>query len=302
MLREITLARHVWELLHPLETDDGTVDTERHLPTQFRLSPAKPEADTSHHHRNKSLNSLKREQLQQHAHFAHTWDFSMTPGSSISTGERSVLSHGDFDHQSLSESSRRSSSVPSIGPLPSSPIKEASASDADRSKLPWRRRLTLPKRNSTQSSSDASSISTGEVESEKLEEISLQRLKDTFKTSGKGKTNKNIYVSLSQNSTDAVFWTQSSVEVWDVGTTPATFIQSFTADGSYIVAAVSKTHLAYIFLSRDRALIVRSPGQASGSCDSLADTWRCSCISGTFETHPIQLSSTAWSMNLGARI
>jgi hypothetical protein len=42
--REVSLARHAWEHLKPLESNADTINVERHLPTQFQLSP--PRMDT----------------------------------------------------------------------------------------------------------------------------------------------------------------------------------------------------------------------------------------------------------------
>ena len=41
MAREISLARHTWDLLKPLEPSADTINVERHLPTQFQLAPPK---------------------------------------------------------------------------------------------------------------------------------------------------------------------------------------------------------------------------------------------------------------------
>src|SRR5215469_15768414 len=43
MAREITLARRTWDLLKPLEVNADTINVERHLPSQFQLSPPKLE-------------------------------------------------------------------------------------------------------------------------------------------------------------------------------------------------------------------------------------------------------------------
>lgn len=42
--REVPLARQTWDLLKPLESNADTINVERHLPTQFQLSP--PRLDT----------------------------------------------------------------------------------------------------------------------------------------------------------------------------------------------------------------------------------------------------------------
>ena len=49
MAREVSLARHAWDLLKPLESNADTINVERHLPTQFLLSPPKLDTGMSFH-------------------------------------------------------------------------------------------------------------------------------------------------------------------------------------------------------------------------------------------------------------
>jgi hypothetical protein len=49
MVREITLARGIWDLLKPLESNADTINVARHLQTQFQLAPPKPDVGIQFH-------------------------------------------------------------------------------------------------------------------------------------------------------------------------------------------------------------------------------------------------------------
>jgi len=49
ILREVSLARHVWDILKPLEANADTINIERHLPSQFQLGPPKIETGMPYH-------------------------------------------------------------------------------------------------------------------------------------------------------------------------------------------------------------------------------------------------------------
>lgn len=97
------------------------------------------------------------------------------------------------------------------------------------------------------------------METQKLEEIDLKNLCRRGKHSAGGKFAQNIKVNLSQDSTYSLFWSQSSIQIWDVSTCPPTFKDAITPDGFFILAAVTGTHVAYMTGDRDRKQTVSSP-------------------------------------------
>jgi hypothetical protein len=97
----------------------------------------------------------------------------------------------------------------------------------------------------------------GKTDSQKFEEISLKSLTNAAKNSGRGRSSKNINTYLSQNSTYALFWTQPSIHIWDVGTSPPCFRRAISTESTCILAAVTRVHLAYIIGTRDQKLTVK---------------------------------------------
>jgi hypothetical protein len=79
------------------------------------------------------------------------------------------------------------------------------------------------------------------------------------KHSAGGKFAQHIKVSLSQDSTYSLFWSQSSIQIWDVSTCPPTFKDTISTDGFCILAAVTGTHVAYMTGDRDRKQTVSFP-------------------------------------------
>ena len=49
------------------------------------------------------------------------------------------------------------------------------------------------------------------------------------------------------------------IQVFDLGTSPPTLMKTIPTDSSCIVAAVARTHLAYVVGSRDQRLTVCVP-------------------------------------------
>lgn len=149
----------------------------------------------------------------------------------------------------------------SISTISVQPIRLARARtliNSDRSKgskfLPIRR-----KEPPASSAGDTSSLSSGTLDRQKMEEISLKELINASKVNARGSRPKNVNVYLSQNSTHALFWTQSSIHVWDVGMSPPSPIRAISAESSCLMAAVTKTYLAYVIGTRDQKLTVRKP-------------------------------------------
>ena len=113
------------------------------------------------------------------------------------------------------------------------------------------RRLGLARRDSVVQSADTSSISSSTLEQQKLEDISLKSLINASKGHARG-----INVSLAANSTRALFWTPGMIQIWDVGTSPPTFTRSISPENTCLMAAVTKSFLAYIAGPSDQKLTV----------------------------------------------
>jgi hypothetical protein len=123
----------------------------------------------------------------------------------------------------------------------------------------WMSAFTTSRKESmTGQSLDTSSLSSSTIESQRLNEISLDTLVRMPKksSSSKSKAAKAINVFLSQNSTNALFWTQSLIQIWDVGASPPAMTRVFPTESSCYKAAVTKTYLACIIGTRDPRLTV----------------------------------------------
>ncbi|KAK3689907.1 hypothetical protein B0T22DRAFT_181726 [Podospora appendiculata] len=127
----------------------------------------------------------------------------------------------------------------------------------EKGKSKWRMKFTGPRKPSVGMSADAGSMSSTALEAQKLEEISLGSLSTTTKSASRTKIGKSINVTLSQNSTLALFWTQLSIYIWDVGTSPPTMTRAISTESTCILAAVAKLHLAYVIGTRDQKLTLR---------------------------------------------
>jgi hypothetical protein len=95
------------------------------------------------------------------------------------------------------------------------------------------------------------------LESQRLEEISLKNLTTVPKGAVRGKSGKTINVQLSQNSSHALFWTQPSIHILDMATSPPIVIRAVLTESTCVLAAVTKVHLAFIIGTRDQKLTVR---------------------------------------------
>ncbi|KAL2127209.1 hypothetical protein VTI74DRAFT_11105 [Chaetomium olivicolor] len=128
---------------------------------------------------------------------------------------------------------------------------------AEKGKSRWRLKFSSSKKIQTGQSGDSSSLSSTALEAQKLEEISLVPLLSAQKVHPRGKPSKNINVHLSQSSTLALFWTQLLIQVWDVGTSPPIKMRAISPESTCVLAAVAKTHLAYVIGTRDQKLTLR---------------------------------------------
>ena len=172
-----------------------------------------------------------------------------TPFSPDSVGTRQVY------EQSRIERSTSSVAFNSVPVTRSRTLPTLAQPEKEKSRWFNRSKLT---RSRKEPSGDTSSLSSSTlVESQRLEEISLKNLTSASKSSRSGKSGKNISVHLSQNSTHALFWNQHSIHIMDVGNSPPNVIRAISTESTCVLAAVTKTHLAYIIGTRDQKLTVR---------------------------------------------
>lgn len=102
---------------------------------------------------------------------------------------------------------------------------------------------------------ETSSISSNTLEQQKLEQISLKPLLASARSHG-GPAGKPVHVHLPSVSTQALFWTEAAMQIWDVGTSPPTCTRTISTESTCILAAVAKTYLAYITGPREQKLTV----------------------------------------------
>jgi hypothetical protein len=131
------------------------------------------------------------------------------------------------------------------------------AAPPEKGKSRLRPKFPRSRKDSAAASGDTSSLSSTILECQRLEEISLKNLTSVPKKTVRGKSVKNINVYLSQNSTYALFWTQASVHIWDVGASPLTLRRAISTESTCILAAVTESYLVYIIGTRDQKLTVR---------------------------------------------
>ncbi|KAH8591066.1 hypothetical protein B0O99DRAFT_520251 [Bisporella sp. PMI_857] len=318
MMREITLARHTWDILKPLESNADTINVERHLPTQFLLGPPKPESGIvfspgynniigNQSQRPQEIDPVSPPQTRSGLHGSISEERSrsmsqslLTPGSpgfrqKLDTPRTEFSSENltcsDGPTQDSSKVVEPPSTTETVMEVPFSPDTVGSRqahqqprierttsniafepvptlrsrtvpvlSQPDKSKSSWftRSKLTRSRKESSHKhSGDTSSLSSTTLESQRLEEISLKSLISSSKTSRSGRGGKTVNVCLSQNSTYALFWTQPSIHILDVGTSPPTIMRAVATESACVLAAVTKVHLAYIIGTRDQKLTLR---------------------------------------------
>lgn len=174
-------------------------------------------------------------------------------------------SHSQQDNSSVAELSRFSidtvsSARPSISEQPSinSPASPRPPLDHDRVRRRWK--VPIPfgsaKRPLPTVSGESSSISSERIDVQPMEEIPLKGLLSPgSKASSKTKT--SVHVALSQSSSYALLWSQSMINVWDLGTTPSSQVRAIPTESTCILATVGRRHVAYILGSRGQKLTVR---------------------------------------------
>ncbi|GIK07553.1 hypothetical protein Aspvir_003219 [Aspergillus viridinutans] len=262
MVREVSLARYTWEHLKPLSPNVEAINAERHLPTQFLLAPLRsdqPRRDSGTASGPSSPPPFGFSGFPQgraNAPRAEPWVDSPPPLGNRRMSETlrpaagdppfSADSVGGFEPLSKTTTVTHTSSSSSGGIRALSP---PATSDKSRSK--WKSRFSTAKKE-TRDHADSSSLSSATLESQKLEEIDLKSLCRRGKHSAGGKLAQQVKVSLSQDSTYSLFWSQSSIQIWEVSTCPPTFKDTISTDGFCILAAVTGTHVAYMTGDRDR--------------------------------------------------
>ncbi|QSZ31823.1 hypothetical protein DSL72_001392 [Monilinia vaccinii-corymbosi] len=314
LMREMTLARQVWDLLEPFESHAGAVDLERHVPTYFQLPPASSNSSASNlkvrtydteppspFHNKTTFTSAAAQDRSRFLPHPMPSQASPTVGT---FGQRldtpSTLPSSSSDMTSLDGSrSGESSRMPelrktstatdempfspdyvsgqgSISPNdqnPSGMIAEPgnyfgnrhpighSHSDRKKSKggSKWTSVFTSTRKEPAAGQAvDTTSLSSSGSEAQRLDEINLESLvRVPRKPPSRSKTAKAINISLSQNSTNSLFWTQSLIQIWDVGASPPAMTRVFPTESSCYKAAVTKMYLAYIIGTRDPKLTLR---------------------------------------------
>lgn len=324
-MREMTLARQVWDLLEPFESHMDAINLERHVPTYFQLPPPQADGGVPFHpaYGTSSASNLKMRTYDTeppspfHTKTAftsaaaqdrsrslpHTIPSQISP--SVGTFSQrldtpTTLPSSSSDMTSLDGS--RSGEGPRMSELRktstatdemlfspdstsgpgsnTSPIEQTpsgagadpshyfanrpavghSHSDRKKSKggSKWTSVFTGTRKESAAGQAvETTSLSSSALEAQRLDEINLESLvRVPRKSSSKSKTAKTINISLSQNSTNGLFWTQSLIQVWDLGASPPAMTRVFPTESSCYKAAVTKMYLAYIIGTRDPKLTV----------------------------------------------
>ncbi|RAL65451.1 hypothetical protein DID88_001018 [Monilinia fructigena] len=278
LMREMTLARQVWDLLEPFESHADSVNLERHMPTYFQFPPPKTDGGLPFHpaYNNSSASNLKM----------RTYD--TEPPSPLHNKSTFTSAAAQDRSRSLPHSmpSQVSPTVGTFGQrldtpntLPSS-SSDMTSLDGSRSgegsRMPELRKTStatdevpfssdyIPDQGRARKESGAgqtvetTSLSSSALEAQRLDEINLESLvRVPRKASTRSKTAKAINISLSQNSTNGLFWTQSLIQIWDIGASPPAMTRVFPTESICYKAAVTKMYLAYIIGTRDPKLTLR---------------------------------------------
>ncbi|KAG4027877.1 hypothetical protein MFRU_026g00580 [Monilinia fructicola] len=325
LMREMTLARQVWDLLEPFESHADSVNLERHVPTYFQLPPPKTDGGLPFHpaYNNSSASNLKMRTYDteppspfhnkttftsaaaqdRSRSLPHTMPSQVSPtvgtfGQRLDTPNTLPSSSSDMTSLDGSRSGeglrmpelRKTSTATDEMPFSSDyisgqgssslndpatsgmigepgnpfgirPSMGHSHSDKKKSKggSKWTSVFTGVRKDSgTGQTVETTSLSSSALEAQRLDEINLESLvRVPRKTSTKSKTAKAINISLSQNSTNGLFWTQSLIQIWDIGASPPAMTRVFPTESSCYKAAVTKMYLAYIIGTRDPKLTLR---------------------------------------------
>ncbi|KAM7220817.1 hypothetical protein V8F06_003886 [Rhypophila decipiens] len=127
----------------------------------------------------------------------------------------------------------------------------------EKGKSKWRLKFAGTRKPSVGTSGDTSSLSSTAIEAQKLEEIPLGALYNLSKSGARNKGPKSVHVELSKSASLALFWTQQTIHVWDVGASPPVMTRSILTESTCILATVARLHLAYVIGTRDQRLTLR---------------------------------------------
>ena len=292
MAREISIIRNAWELLHPLEADADTISAERHLHSQFTIPPTKSGLDgqtTPSHNGQRNNSQLPIQGASSTSHhsklaipdhgssdylppISQVISSPVSPISSCPSGSLRAEKSATETSTYLDSLDRERTRSQTFAQPPQRPTnanhrthaharhdlltRRRSEAAAEKGRSRWKFSFGSMRRAPPPVSGDTSSLSSGDAENQKLDEIALGGLTIGSK-SGRGKAPKTTNIALSQNSTLAIFWTHSALQIWDVGTSPPTMSKAITTESTCILAAVAKSHAAYIIGTRDQKLTVR---------------------------------------------
>lgn len=245
---------------------------ERHLPTQFQLQPPKADADIYDRHsprpQAERLVLSSRSQTAQARTSSQDLLSPVSPHSALPFRTERVLSDtstyiGHSENQQGESTLGQTLSTPVTFVDPKRHSQESlnrrkSEATPEKPKSRWRIFGSTKKPSQPAATSgDSSSLSSGALESQKLEEIPLSSLVQGSKS--RGRAAKTIQTYLSQNSTLALFWSQFQLQIWDIGSSPPTVLRGISTDSTCILATVARTHAAYIIGTRDQRLTVCVP-------------------------------------------
>ncbi|TGO15708.1 hypothetical protein BPAE_0548g00010 [Botrytis paeoniae] len=321
IMREMALARQVWDLLEPFESHADAMHLERYVPTYFQLPPPKMDGAIPYHpaYGNSSASNVKmrtydteppspshnkttfisaaaqdRSRSLPHTMpsqvsptvgtFSQRLDTPITLPSSSSdlvsldgsrSGETSRIPDLRKNSTTTDETPFSLDSVGNTSPNDHTPYGMSSEggtyfvnrptmgqSHSDRKKSKggskWTSVFTGTRKESIPGQSvETTSLSSSALEAQRLDEINLESLVRVPRKTSKSKSAKAINISLSQNSTNGLFWTQSLIQIWDMGASPPAMTRVFPTESSCYKASVTKMYLAYIIGTRDPKLTLR---------------------------------------------
>ena len=324
-MREMALARQVWDLLEPFESHTDAMHLERHVPTYFQLPPPKVDGAIPYHpaHGNSTASNVKMRTYDteppspfhnktsfisaaaqdRSRSLPHTMPSQISPSvgtfsqrldtpntlpSSSSdltsldgsrSGETSRIPELRKNSTTTDETPFSPDSIGNTSPNDHNPYgmgseggtyfvnrSAMSQSHSDRKKSKggskWTSVFTGTRKESIPGQSvETTSLSSSSLEAQRLDEINLESLVRVPRKTSKSKSAKAINISLSQNSTNGLFWTQSLIQIWDMGASPPAMTRVFPTESSCYKASVTKMYLAYIIGTRDPKLTVSAFSQ-----------------------------------------
>lgn len=287
MVRELSIVRHAWESLKPIQLDAAdTINVERHISNLFELYPKNNDGGEFDHSYSSVASGSQygslslRESPQRSRSFPQTLVSPISPGfTSIPDPPRVGLPDTSETKEAIVDTGTQQSDVPYSPGLIGSPVSTQSqdylepvtpavsfesisparsrkpplATPLEKGKYRWKR---FGSRKESAGTSGDTSLLPPVTSEPQLEEISLKALIGVPKKNAKLKGSRSINVMLSQNSTYSLFWTSTSIYLWDVGTSPPTLSRTLSTESTCVLAAATKVHLAYIMGTRDQKLTV----------------------------------------------